>query len=230
MPYTKKGKSYKRNRKQGASKKALDKKITKIVNKQLIRHSESKSKTYTYEKTELYHNTRTNIGEINSNFIMPEQGAGDNMRIGDRIRQSGFKLRLLLGQKWDRPNVTFKIWITQRKAINSVANDFRVVTGNILLDPVNLDQCTVLKSYTIKPLRSTMSESVGGLVNSLEYTFSKSIWIPQRREVKFITDGQKDHNQNPINLIIGVYDAYGSLVTDNIAYVQTFIEYFYRDL
>jgi len=208
------------------------KSVTKLVKKLIYKQSESKSKTYDWGKTELYHNVRNFIGDINTSFAMPSQGSGDNNRIGDRIKLSGFKLRLLCGQKYDRPNVTWKIYIIKQPINYSTGNTFRTVTGNCLLDPPNLDQCKVLKAYTWKPNGSTMLVSNGTTASQLskEYTFTKSFWIPYRREYKFQVDGQQVHQDTPINIVAVAYDAYGTVITDNIAYVQIFQEMFYRDI
>ncbi len=42
---------------------------------------------------------------------MPTQGVGDNQRVGDQINMSDLKLELLMGQKADLPNVTFRWFI-----------------------------------------------------------------------------------------------------------------------
>lgn len=205
--------------------------IAKICRKTIMRMTEPKSKTTNLGKIELNHNQRYSICELNG--YMPSLGPLDEERNGDRIYVSGFKVRLLCGQKLDRPNVTWKFWILKNQKFASLANNWRNVTGNVMLDPLNMDQVnSVLYTKTFKPSQSTMfgftplplSEGVGK-----EYTFTKSFWIPYKKEYKFHDNGQLTHNDDPITMFVSVYDAYGTLNTDNIAYVQVFLETFYRD-
>lgn len=227
-------KSKKQNKKQKNPKKPTSYKgLVKLIKKVTLKQSESKSCTYSWGKTELNHNTYHFIGEMNTSFAFPQQGVGDNQRIGDRIKSSGYKLRLLCGQKYDRPNVTWKFWVLKQPINYSTGNSFRNVTGNVLLDPPNLDQVIkVLKVFTWKPDQSTMLVSNGSTASQLtkEYTFTKSIWIPHKHDYKFQTDAQRVHDETPIVIVATCYDAFGTLVTDNIAYIQIFQELFYRDI
>ncbi|AKV62267.1 putative capsid protein [Callinectes sapidus associated circular virus] len=84
--------------------------VKKIAKSVVMRKVEPKHKSFNTGKYELYHNT-FNTYRINTDNQMPAEGTGDDQRIGDRIYTTGFKLRLLLGQKSDRPNVTFKIYV-----------------------------------------------------------------------------------------------------------------------
>lgn len=215
--------------------------VAKICRKTIFRMTESKSKPYTHGKEEIYHNVRKDfVTAINSPFAMPGQGSGDGARNGDRIFVSGFKIRLLLGQKFDRPNVTWKIWVLRMgNQIDNLSNCWRSVTGNILLDPLNMDQVSKVLYYkTIKPARSTLFKTEPTTLGAPQYTpnaqtneqtFVRSFWIPYKKEFKFKDDGGTSHNDNPVVLFIGAYDAYGTLVTDNIGYCQAFSEVFYRD-
>lgn len=218
-------------------------KIARICRKTIFRMAESKSKAYSHGKTEVYHNVYANTtNPLNTPFGMPTQGGKDDERSGDRIYVSGFKVRMLLGQKFDRPNVTWKIWVVRQGIqTSSVSNSWRNVTGNVLLDPSNLDQVKVLYTKTIKFGRSTMFKTepttapIPGLPQytpneqSLEQTKPISFWIPYRREYKFADNNGTQHNDNPIHICIAAYDAYGTLTSDNIGYVQVFSEMFYRD-
>lgn len=204
--------------------------IARICKNTIFRMSESKSKTYSWGKTELFHNVRSMLGELNTSFAMPDQGAQDFQRNGDRIYTSGFKIRLLCGQKYDRPNCTWKIYVIKQANMNGQqSTTFRNVTGNVLLDPPNMDQVKVLKAFTWKPLKSSVNVGFSGTVNGQEFTFTKSFWVPYKKEYKFAIDAGNQHNDNPLQLWAFCYDAYGTLVTDNIAYIQVFQELFYRD-
>jgi len=216
-------------------------KIARICKKTIFRMTESKSRPHSHGKEEIYHNVRKDfVTALNSSFVMPTQGSGDGNRNGDRIFVSGWKVRLVLGQKFDRPNVTWKIWVLRMgNQIDNLSNCWRAVTGNMLLDPLNMDQVSkVLYTKTIKPASSTMFRQgtiLAGIevpeaeAQTKEQTFARSFWIPYRKEYKFKDDGGTSHNDNPIVLFIGAYDAFGTATTDNIGYCQAFSEVFYRD-
>ena len=67
-----------------------------------------------FNKTDLKHNKLTHINNVNfvSNNLIA-QGLTDNQRQGNEIYVSGVRLRLLLGQPSDRPNITSKIFLVE---------------------------------------------------------------------------------------------------------------------
>ncbi len=109
---------------------------------------------------------------------MPTQGVGDNQRIGDQINLTGMKLKLLIGQKADRPNVTFRWWIMRVPKGSSItyANWFITTTGNSLLDDPNTDFVKVLKTGQWRPNEAGLA-NVGGD----EYTFVHRLWLSYNR-------------------------------------------------
>jgi len=202
--------------------------FVKRVKRVMFKTCESKSKGTNHQKAELYHNQPASIMHLNDQTIsVPSQGVGDNMRVGDQINISGYKIRMLIGQKADRPNVTFKYWVVAapRGATYSYQAFFRNVTGNALLDQMNTDFVKILKSGTWKPHDGYMDNA------SDEYTFTKQFWVPRKKLLKFgPTDGSNFHNDTvDIYTIMVAYDAFGTLPTDNIAYVASFSDVFYRD-
>jgi len=202
--------------------------FSKRVKRVMFKTCESKSKGTNHQKAELYHNQPASIMHLNDQTIsVPSQGVGDNMRVGDQINISGYKIRMLIGQKADRPNVTFKYWVlaAPRGATYSYGAFFRNVTGNALLDQINTDFVKILKSGIWKPHDGYMDNA------SDEYTFTKQFWVPRKKLLKFgPTDGSNFHNDTvDIYTVMVAYDAFGTLPTDNIAYVASFSDVFYRD-
>lgn len=205
--------------------------------------TEPKYKLHNFGKAELYHNGGSPASGRIGNFFflngadqMPAQGTADNQRNGDRIYASGYALRMLFGQKYDRPNVTFKVYVLQVRAGATVNIDtmFESNTGNILLDTPNNEACKVIASKTYKPLRSAMLALDAGLISgndvTKEYTFARKLWIPRKKEYKFTsTSAIAMSNDDNIVLAVFAYDAYGTLIEDNIAYVQIWQKFAYRD-
>lgn len=213
-------------------------KIAKICRDTIIRMSEAKDKTYNHGKIEMYHNSGSpasgqilNSVVINGTTIMPTQGSGDSQRNGDRINVSGFSVKMLVGAKFDRPNVTWRFLVVSLpKGTGPTLGTVLVnSTSNILLDSVNTDLCTVLYQKYWKPQRSTLFSEGGGVASTNEFTVPFQFWIPRKREYKFSADGGTTHNDNDIHLVLFAYDAYGTVMTANIGYVQLWVKMFYRD-
>lgn len=165
---------------------------------------------------------------LNADAYYPTQGVAQNQRVGDEIMMSGISLKIFIGQKADRPNVTFRWAVISlpRGAIINYSSCFKGGTGNVLLDDFNKDYCTVKKSGVWRPNQAALSATGGR-----EYTFVKSLFIPYKRKTKFgPADGAAVHLE-PVDLwfVMMAYDAYGSLITDNIAYAQSMITVYYRD-
>lgn len=203
------------------------KRLIKLIKKVAIKRSELKQKDASYGKVELYHNLYAGGYVLNSTASMPTQGTADNQRVGDELYTSGVTVRCLFGQKADRPNVNWKVWFMEvpKGTAFSSAGWFEQTTSNVLLDNPNRDFVKVIKTVSMRPDEAGLNNSGGD-----EYTFVRKWWIPYRRLIKFgPTASGTSHNQNDLHMIIACYDAYGSLTTDNIGYVQAVSTLFYRD-
>lgn len=202
--------------------------LVKLIKRVTLKQSEPKYTAKDWGKTEMYHNLYTTF-HINANTWYPSEGTGDDNRVGDRIYQTGICLRMLLGQKADRHNVTFKMFVIQvPKGVSfSYSGWFRDITSNTLLDPVNTDLCKVIYHKTIKKIIRPDLSGVGGA--DKELTFPHKVWIPRRKLIKFQQDGGTAHNDNDLYFIICPYDAYGTLQTDNISYIEMTQTIHYRD-
>lgn len=207
--------------------------LVRTIKSVVKRTAESKRKDYQWSKTELYHNViqggfllNYGSGTAGAAACMPLQGTKDSERIGDEILLSGFKLRMLLGQKADRPNVTFRYWVLSvpKGYPYSYSTWFDATTNNVLLDSVNKDCCKILSSGTWRPNEAGLNNAGGD-----EYTFVKQLWIPYRKRISFAPHATTAHQDNDIHFLIAPYDAYGSLSTDNIAYIQIVSTMYYRD-
>lgn len=163
---------------------------------------------------------------------MPTQGNGDTQRNGDRILARGFKVHVLCGQKADRQNVTWRILVVAQKAGSSALTYsalFKNVSGNGMLDEVNDDQVTVLYQKSWKPLRSTIMSANAGVENTQEFTFIRRFYIPRKKMYKFESDGSSIHQDKALWMYVIPYDAYGTLTTDNIAYIQVWSKFEFKD-
>ncbi len=140
---------------------------------------------------------------------------------------------MLCGQKGDHPNVTWRWFAVQFPGtVNLVGtnlpynNVFENTTGNVLLDEIQRDTCRVLATGYMRPNQAGLADT-----GNDEYTFCKRLFIPHKKLYKFgPNDSQQTHNQHPVYFFVMVYDAFGSLITDNIAYYQVFTKLIYKDV
>lgn len=235
MPAYSKKRAYAPKKKISKKKAAPKKKsnLVKLIKSITLKESETKYTNQSVVKTELYHNTYTNLGDIFAKCY-PLQGVRDDQRIGDSIVQRGIKMRFLLGQKYDRPNVTFKLWllkIPRSQSLISFPTMFDQETGNVLLDSTNSDNVKVIWTKTIHRNYPNLSAAVPGTVESREITFPIQQYLKLQRKVTFVSDGSTDQGYTDTDhvLIATCYDAFGTLSSDNCAYIQTFLRYYYKD-
>ena len=200
--------------------------LSTIVRRIALRQAEPKCKYTAHSKTELYHNAPYTI-LLNDPARMPAQGVTDSERVGDMINMSGIRLRMLLGQKGDRPNVNFRWWLLKgpKGSSYSYSDWFISTTVNVMLDDINTDYLKVLKTGYWRPNEAGLTAS-----GNDEYTFVKKITLPYKKLVKFGPAGSAvSHNDSDIWFLLCAYDAYGSTGADNIAYIQVAEDLYYKD-
>jgi hypothetical protein len=171
--------------------------------------SETKRLTVNYPKIELYHNvlSLSQMLALNGSSVMPAINVTQNGRIGDRINVLGWSIKMLCGQKGDRPNVNWRWFAVQfpgtipLTGLNLPYNNvFENITSNVLLDDIQKDTCKVLASGYMRPNQA-------GLVTGDEYTFCKRMFISHKKLYKFgPNDSVQQHNQNPVYFFCVVYD------------------------
>lgn len=206
--------------------------LASMMKKVALKTSETKFKNISLPKWELYHNTNQS-SSVNLSTSLIAQGDDDNARIGNEIYLTGIKFRLLLGQKADRPNVTFKIyiveWDTNQGGTETNEDHFyHRVTQNVMLDAIQSHRFKILKAITFKGKLGDME--VGETAK--EKTYPLSFWLPMKRKISFAADsgtytsmGMKEN----LKVVVACYDAYGTLTTDNIGYIQGCASVYYKD-
>ncbi|ALY05861.1 hypothetical protein [Ctenophore-associated circular virus 3] len=231
MPIGRKRKSYatapyiKRRKTPYRRKSFMSRNVSRIARQVVMRAAETKTKVINYGKTELYHNSLSVTHKLNFTAHMPAQGDGKDGRSGDSIIGKGWKLRMTLANKGDRPNVTYRLVVFAAKAgvTPTYSNTFVNVTGNGLLDGINTDRCTILYQKWLKPNKGMVGTSETGV---REYVSTKSIWIKREKVMKF---NGLEVNDRDVYFCMLAYDAYGTLTADNIGYMQMWGEFKYKD-
>lgn len=213
------------------------KRLVNLIKTVTAKQSETKNVPSSHSKIELYHNSGATGGvrqlhapiELDGVNQMPAQGISDTQRIGDSIDVRGIKVRLLLGQKLDRHNVTFKIVVIKCSTgyVPSLSQMFDNQTGNIMLDSLNTDRLKVVYHKYIKHVINPDLSGVGGA--DKEYTFFHRFYLSTPRKLTFTADTGKDYDKYKHYLYVFCYDSFGTLVTDNLAYVQGYSNLYYKD-
>jgi len=210
-------------------------KLVSLIKRTVLKRAEAKEKQVAFEKVEMYHNCFHNginpistglVIKVNSG-VLPTQGVGDNQRVGDEIYLSGFKFKMLVGQKADRPNVTFRYLVLSVPKGSSITYSdwFKATIGNVLLDEPNKDFVKTLKTGLWRPNEAGLSAT-----GAREYTYPKELYIPYKKKLKFgPADAAITHNDDDLYLVIMAYDAFGTQVTDNIGYITPLLICYYRD-
>ena len=206
--------------------------LATMMKKVALKTTETKFKNISLQKWELFHNLNKSSA-VNISSSLCTQSDDDDGRIGNEIYLTGIKFRLLLGQKADRPNVTFKIyiveWDTNQAGTETNSSHFyHNVTNNVLLDAIQTHRFRILKAITYKGNIGSMEVGEVGK----EKTYPLSLWLPMKRKISFQTDtgtmasmGMKEN----LKVVVAAYDAYGTVNTDNIAYIQGCATCYYKD-
>ncbi len=205
------------------------------VKKVVMKTAETKRLSVPWAKIELFHNvlSLSQMLGLNGESVMPAINVTQNGRIGDNINVLGWHIRVLCGQKADRPNVTWRYFVVQFPGTVSLTdsglpynNVFENQTANVLLDDIQRDTCKVLSTGYWRPNQQGLQGTGGD-----EFTFCKRMYVKHNQKYKFgPNDSVQTHNQNPVYFFAVVYDAFGSLITDNIAYYQIFTKLVYKDI
>jgi len=219
------------------SKKARTGSFAAQVKKVILQTAEAKQHRYDMGKTELYHNSGSPAsGQILHTQIwldgpLPPQGVGDSARVGDEIVCSSIAVKMLIGMKAARHNVTFRFIVfkcTSAAYPSTLAQLLIGISNNILLEDTNKDRVQIVRDYKKKIQIHPDLSGVGGA--DKEYTFAHQMRLPYQQKIKFETDGSVvSSNKKNLYVQIMAYDAYGSLLTDNIAYFAMTTTLYYKD-
>lgn len=214
---------------------ASRRRLVSLIKRTVLKKAELKMRDTAVNKTNIYHNCFYNISGIESGFIIPlntalaqpPQGVGDNQRVGDEIQLSAYKIRLLIGQQSDRPNVNWRwnVFKVPKGSTISYNTWFRNRIANVLLDEPNSDFVTTLKSGYWRPNEAGLAGGGGD-----EYTFTKVVSFNYKKTLKFgPDDGATTHNDDDLYFSLMGYDAFGTLLSDIVGYCQASFTVYYRD-
>ena len=219
------------NRKRAPARKRSDfrKKVTAIAKTVALRQQETEHAVIAFATRELYHN---NSYQIASNLIDMTQGVQDQTnRIGDEITLRGICLRMIMEDKFDRPNTTFRI-VVAKNVRAGLGMPTKNITGVTTFDPIDTEQ--VMKVLVNKTYRfgdkNTFIDSTTGTANNQRTTHFRKVWIPLNNiKYKFLNQNSNIGTSYNIACWVAAYDASTELSTDNIGSIRVFGEVFFKD-
>lgn len=240
VKYYRKRKSVKKST--ATVKPSLYKAIAKISKSQALKVAETKNAVVASIGNGINHNgDGVHMGMpklILPNILHTTQGLGDDKgtsqnRIGDAIFPIGSKLMFQVRLPVDRPNTTIKVWIVKyAPLISNVlgAPNFltmNAVANNLMLDSVDTEQFTVVKTMIFK---ATNTFWVGTNGQSKECTIHRSVWLPfPKRQYTYNGDDSSHGKYHNYGIFAGAYDTSTTLRTDTIGYLDVSSLLYFKD-
>lgn len=230
MPYKKRSYPYKkRTHKSGKYSRMKKRSFAARVKKVILKTAETKFIEASSENLQGFHD----LFHVNSWALDPysavAKGTGAQNRVGDEIIPRGMKVKLWLSNKNDRPNVIYRVIIglVPRSINGTLITDanlrnylFRQVDNgagsNGLLESVNTENgFTVLKDKLYHNNNTYLT--VAGSWANKEHSRVLKFWIKPKKNSRIVYTSTGALTKGKM-LFFGVlgYDAYGTLVTDNI--------------
>lgn len=205
--------------------------------RRMIRSSrETKRVDFANNRQSIYHNGGSasnplpNIWQINATSQLPAQGDGDGNRDGNDIYAVGWTLRMQFNIPSDRLNSKYRcvVFRVPRGTIitTNVTQILDPVTGNCMIDPIDKDRITVLKTFFVGPGKSMNP----GIIANKEVTWYRKVFVPAKRVIKFYDDGSQENNQiYDIYMAVWGYDTWGTLVSEIVGYCQMWSRFTFKD-
>lgn len=242
--------TYRSNSKRVYKHRTAKRRFTKAVKRVIMKTAERKYYDAATENVQLYHNVGPSVAyplavypyAFYVNPLGLQQGQTSGQRIGDKIQSTGLSVKLWLSTKSDRPNVMYRVLVLAHPDLEiGGANKFTGVNqrifypldaGNAMIENIQTDNFNVLYDKIIKPIPQSGYPNPTGKEHSTYHRF----YIPTNRVISYRDDTLGGSTVIPKNqrdnwaMYVIPYDAYGTLVTDNIASMAYVFRHYYRDV
>lgn len=205
----------KKNRNPGLSK-TQAKSVRKIAKRTAMGLAETKTVGKQTENVQLFHNKPLYI----ANLLATQQGTKDpndltnaTARIGDSVRLTSVNAKFWLSNKLDRPNCMYRLimfWYDTPTALSDAVVFF--TQTNKMLDRPNNESISIIDQKYIfsGPMYLNGTEKF----ERSQLCTLKGNW--KGRKIQYDEGGSLPKKRS-IGICVAVYDAYGTLQTDNIA-------------
>ncbi len=190
--------------------------VAKIARKVMRGAMETKTVGKQTENIQLFHNKplyQGNLLSTTQGVQDPNNQVGNAARIGDEILLRNCNVRFWLSNKLDRPNCMYKLylfWYTEGQTLSDQLVFF--TQGNKMLDRINNENIGIIDQKTVfsKEMYLNGTEK---FEHSQLCTLNGN-W--KGKKIVYDNAGSTPKKRN-IGFAVAVYDAYGTLQTDNIA-------------
>lgn len=200
--------------------------LNNAVRKYIMKKYETKIYLLHDINQQLYHRTdgSTNYVPLISNLLQTSQGTTQYTRVGDKIRSMDVDVKLWLSNKLDRPNVMYRIICVSAEsadlpAATSIVDLFYPTgagTPPFTVAKINVDKYRVHHDHTIQPFGGDYSIEASSAQK--EHSRLYNFRVVTNKDIVYKADnGTVPSGNNFYSVFVLVYDAYGSLATDNIA-------------
>lgn len=211
--------------------------LGRIIRRVALRATETKYHERGGENVNLYHNAGTGPNFLQlTNMLNCGQGDSANTRTGDEVFGVGVALKLWLSNKPDRPNVMYRIIVYTSPVDSSgspTVTDLMDTTGgggNFMVSYANTEKYKIVVNRIVQPFGTDYSLEGGSSLK--EVSKLVKIWIPlKKRRIQYHRGGSlvpKDQ-RNYMHLAVIPYDAFGTLLSDNIASVAINSRFYFKD-
>jgi len=216
--------------------------LGKLVRRVALNTSETKHAHRSVENVNLNHNAPL----ITNNVLYTTNGEFDETidnttsyatRLGDEIYLKGIDFRFWLSNKPDRPNVQYRIVIYKYKTSSSLPDtsaifqDYALAVGvynNKMIAYADTQNITVLKQFRVQSNGGDYSLESGSTIR--EKSFERSVFLPMKMaKIKYSNLSGGTPKFWDIGVAIVAYDAYGTLISDNIASVAWSYKLYFKD-
>lgn len=223
--------------KRSAKRRRTVKSLKNAVRRVLLRTAETKYAVGHQENLQLYHNTGVAGTHVFiGNCLSTSQGQGEENRIGDKVQAVGLSLKLMLFNKSDRPNVTYRIIVftapPDQSASGNPVGFWEADIGNKIMDNINTNKYKVIKEKFIQ-VQGQDTAFEAGVDTLREKSKSLQMYIPLKgRQVVYSSENGAvpKYQRDVIQVAIIAYDAYGTLTTDNIASFAWMRKFYFKDI
>lgn len=149
--------------------------------------------------------------------LFPTQGMTDGNRIGDEIYATGISVKLMINLAPDRRTTNIKCWFLPHNSTQGNGTDktqfFHGLLNNVMVDKIQTDRWPGLKYLGL--FRNSDPDNITSTGHGQIYV---KLWIPLKRKITFITDGDTIAAQGLKqigSLVFATYDKINSLEQDN---------------
>jgi len=212
------------------------------VRRVALNTSETKHAHRSVENEQLYHN----VVSITNNVLYLTNGTDDEVidnttsyatRLGDEVYLKGIDFRFWLSNKSDRPNVQYRIIIykyptrSTAPTAGAIFQDYALAVGvsnNKMIAYIDTQNVTVLKQIRIQSSGSDYSLESGA--TNREKSNARTVFLPMKMaKIKYSNLSGGTPKFWDIGVAIVAYDAYGTLISDNIASVAWSYKLYFKD-